>query len=213
MIPDKTFLGLLLGAALLPAAPALARPAGGMAMRAWPAAAAPRAPVLRVAGGATVLPAAAAATAALPAPPAAAPPSPPDLLATPRPAQVPPAAQATPPLALPPGMEALPQGGFRLRFATGAEALPPAAAGTLAELGRRLAAGPPGRILLSSQASGPVADISVARRLSLARGLAVKRALAAGGLAPTRIDLRPLGRTADVADAVDVQPPEAQAAK
>lgn len=115
--------------------------------------------------------------------------------------------QAPAPLALPAGMEALPQGGFRLRFADGAGGLPPAAAASLAELGRRLAAGPARRIVLTSQASGPEADVSLARRLSLARGLAVKQALAAGGLPPTRIDLRPMGRTADPLDAVDVQPP------
>lgn len=215
--PYVKLLGLLLGAASIPVAPALGQPVpGGEAMRLRPAAVAPRPQPRRVAaGGAMLLGGAAAATAAtgpLPAAPAEAPPSPADLSATPRPAQPLPAAEALPPLALPTGMEALPQGGFRLRFAGAAESLPPAAAGTLAELGRRLAAGPEGRIVLSGQASGPAADVSVARRLSLARSLAVKQALVAGGLAPTRIDVRPLGRTADVADAVDVQPPEAQAA-
>lgn len=144
--------------------------------------------------------------------PALAPPSPADLAPQPRAAQAQPAAPVAPsptlpPLTLPPDMEALPQGGFRLRFATGTASLPPAAAGTLVELGRRLAAGPEGRVVLTGQASGPVADVSVARRLSLARGLAVKQALVDGGLPPTRIDLRPMGRTADAADAVDVQPP------
>jgi hypothetical protein len=42
-----------------------------------------------------------------------------------------------------------------------------------------------------------------------ARALAVKAALAEGGLPPTRIDLRPQGRTEEAADAVDVLPPEA----
>jgi len=98
---------------------------------------------------------------------------------------------------VPAGMEALPEGGFRLRFADGTAALPAEAAGSLAGLGSQLAAGPAGRVVVTGQASGPVADISIARRLSLARGLAVKQALAAGGLAPTRIDLRPMGRTAD----------------
>jgi hypothetical protein len=35
----------------------------------------------------------------------------------------------------------------------------------------------------------------------------VKEALVAGGLPATRIDIRPLGRTGDAMDAVDVQPP------
>jgi outer membrane protein OmpA-like peptidoglycan-associated protein len=57
-----------------------------------------------------------------------------------------------------------------------------------------------------------VADASAARRLSLARALAVKQALAEGGLPPTRIDLRPLGRTEEAVDAVDVLPPGAERA-
>ena len=140
--------------------------------------------------------------------PAPAPPAPADLSAAPGPAQPPPAPPRSPPPAVPPGLEALPQGGLRLRFAAGAEGPPPAALDSLTELGRSLGAGPPGRVVLTGQASGPAADVSAARRLSLARALAVKQALAAGGLPATRIDIRPLGRTADAVDAVDVQPPE-----
>jgi outer membrane protein OmpA-like peptidoglycan-associated protein len=65
---------------------------------------------------------------------------------------------------------------------------------------------------LLAQASGPVTDSSAARRLSLARALAVKQGLAAGGLPDTRIDIRAMGRTAEAVDAVDVQPPEVQRA-
>ncbi len=142
----------------------------------------------------------------MPAPPAAAPPQPADLA---RPA--PPAAgsPAKPALRdLPPGLEALPDGGARLRLAAEASALAPAAERSVAELGRRLADGPPGRVTVTAQASGPATDVSTARRLSLARALAVKQALAAGGLPPTRIDLRPMGRTDQALDAVDIQPPE-----
>ncbi|MCB4821784.1 OmpA family protein [Roseicella aerolata] len=143
----------------------------------------------------------------IPAEPAPAPPAPVDLSVRPPPAP-PPAAPvaAARPFALPPGMEALPEGAWRLRFSPGAEAPPRTAEPALAELGRRLAAGPEGRVVLLAQASGP-ADISAARRLSLARGVAVKEALVAGGLPATRIDIRPLGRTGDATDAVDVQPP------
>ncbi len=74
-------------------------------------------------------------------------------------------------------------------------------------------AGPDGRVTLTGQASGPATDASIARRLSLARALAVKQALVAGGLAPTRIDIRPMGRTADAVDAVDIQPPETERAR
>lgn len=141
----------------------------------------------------------------IPAPPAAAPPRPVDLA---RP-QAPTATAAAPALrALPAGLEALPDGGARLRFAAGREALPQGAEGSLAEFGRRIAAEPSGRVTVTAQASGPPADISAARRVSLARALAVKQALAAGGVAPTQIDLRPMGRTGEALDAVDIQPPE-----
>ena len=65
---------------------------------------------------------------------------------------------------------------------------------------------------MEAQASGPEADVSAARRLSLGRALAVKAALASGGLAPTRIDLRPLGRTPEAVDAADILPPAARRA-
>ena len=113
---------------------------------------------------------------------------------------------------MPAGLEALPAGGWRLSFPAGTEAPPPAAEASLARLGRGLAAVPEGRVTLLAQASGPVKDVSAARRLSLARGLAVKEALVSGGLAATRIDVRPMGRTPEAADAVDVQPPGLPAA-
>ena len=67
-----------------------------------------------------------------------------------------------------------------------------------------------GRVTVEAQASGPEADVSAARRLTLGRALAVKAALADGGLAPTRIDLRPLGRTPEAVDAADILPPPAR---
>ena len=134
-----------------------------------------------------------------PAPPAEAPPAPVQLGAdeAPRP-------QASGPL------EALAEGRWRIRFAAGHEALSDAAAQRLEELGRRLAAAEAaGRVTVESQSSGPIADVSTARRVSLGRALAVKDALSQGGLAPTRIDLRPLGRTGEAVDAVDILPPAA----
>lgn len=142
----------------------------------------------------------------VPAEPSPAPPAPADLAAHPGTAPPLPAPREARTIALPPGMEALPQGAWRLRFTPGTETPPRAADAALAELGRRLAVVPDGRVLLLAQASGP-ADVSSARRVSLARGLAVKEALVAGGLPPTRIDIRPLGRTEEAADVVDVQPP------
>ena len=104
-----------------------------------------------------------------------------------------------------PGLQTLPQGGFRLRM-TGTE-LTAAQTTAVQALGRDLAALPQGRITVEVQVAGPVEDVSAARRLSLARAQAVKSALIAGGLTPTRIDLRPLGRLSAPQDAVDILPP------
>jgi outer membrane protein OmpA-like peptidoglycan-associated protein len=113
----------------------------------------------------------------------------------------------------PAAFEALAEGRWRIQFAAGREDLSEAAAGRLEELGRRLAeATKTGRVTVEAQSSGPEADVSAARRLSLGRALAVKSALANGGLAPTRIDLRPLGRTPEAVDAADILPPPAPAA-
>jgi hypothetical protein len=103
------------------------------------------------------------------------------------------------------GLQALPQGGFRLRV-TGTD-LTPAQVTAVQALARTLAALPQGRITVEAQVAGPADDVSAARRLSLARAQAVKSALIAGGLTPTRIDLRPLGRLSGAQDAVDILPP------
>ena len=134
--------------------------------------------------------------------PAPAPPAPPRL-ASEGAAMVPQQPAGGP--ALPPGMEALDGGGVRLVMAGDG---PDAAQLRAPEaLGRALAALPSGRIAVEAQVSGPANDVSTARRASLARAQAVKAALVAGGLEPTRIDLRPLGRLAAGADRVDVLPP------
>ena len=133
---------------------------------------------------------------------------PPPAEAPPAPAQLSP--DGRPPAADPGGaaFEALAEGRWRFRFAAGREDLSEAAAGRVAELGRRFAeAATTGRVTVEAQSSGPEADVSAARRLSLGRALAVKAALANGGLAPTRIDLRPLGRTPEAVDAADILPP------
>ena len=103
------------------------------------------------------------------------------------------------------GLQALPQGGFRLRM-TGTE-LTATQTVAVQALARNLAMLPQGRITVEVQVAGPADDISTARRLSLARAQAVKSALIAGGLTPTRIDLRPLGRLSGAQDAVDILPP------
>jgi outer membrane protein OmpA-like peptidoglycan-associated protein len=107
--------------------------------------------------------------------------------------------------------EALAEGRWRIRFAAGREDLSEAAAGRVGELGRRIAeAASAGRVTVEAQSSGPETDVSAARRLSLGRALAVKAALTSGGLAATRIDLRPLGRTPEAVDAADILPPAAR---
>jgi hypothetical protein len=115
------------------------------------------------------------------------------------------------PLALPAGMSPLPRGAWRVAFRAGQTELPAGVAPTLAEIARRLAERPAGtgRITIEAQASGPSNDASAARRLSLARAEAVRRALAAGGLEATRVDLRALGRTAQALDCADILPPAA----
>lgn len=140
--------------------------------------------------------------AELPPEPAPAPPAPPRL--APDGAAL--ARQPTPPgPPLPAGMAALPGGGVRVAMPSGV--LDPAQARALESLGRALAALPAGRISVEAQVSGPANDVSTARRASLARAQAVKAALVAGGLEPTRVDLRPLGRVGPGADRVDVLPP------
>lgn len=117
-----------------------------------------------------------------------------------------------PPLALPAGMSPLRDGAYRVAFLVGQSGLQAGMAPTLAEIGRRLAvahAQGSGRITIEGHASGPTADASTARRISLARANAVRDALVAGGLEETRIDVRALGRTNAALDAADILPPGA----
>ncbi len=113
------------------------------------------------------------------------------------------------PIPLPSGMSPLPRGAYRVNFRSGQSALPDGVAPALAEIGRRLAAAPGGvgRITVEGQASGPANDASAARRLALARAVAVRGGLVAGGLDETRVDVRPLGRTQAALDAADILPP------
>jgi outer membrane protein OmpA-like peptidoglycan-associated protein len=141
-----------------------------------------------------------------PSPPAAAPPAPAQLSPEGRSSPAESGGSAT--------FEAFAEGRWRIRFAAGREELSEAAANRIGDLGRRIAeAASTGRVTVEAQASGPEADVSAARRLSLGRALAVKAALASGGLAPTRIDLRPLGRTPEAVDAADILPPPPPSAR
>lgn len=108
-------------------------------------------------------------------------------------------------LALPAEMQRLAQGGFRLRIPAGE--LTAAHISAVTALGRSLAGIANGRITIEAQVAGPADDPSTARRASLAFAQTVKAALVAGGVASTRIDVRPLGRLPSAIDAVDILPP------
>ncbi|PHK96449.1 hypothetical protein CR162_03740 [Pseudoroseomonas rhizosphaerae] len=141
----------------------------------------------------------------LPAAPPESAPLPPDLSRPPRPAE----SLPQPAIALPRGMEALPGGGWRLH-GEAARGRPDAAGrAALAEIGRWLASRTEGRVTLLAQVAGPAEDASVARRDSLANGLALRQLLEAAGLDGTRIDVRPLGRTEEARDGIVLLPPGA----
>jgi outer membrane protein OmpA-like peptidoglycan-associated protein len=105
---------------------------------------------------------------------------------------------------------ARPQGGWRVVFGAGEAALSDAGRAAVERIGATLAARRPaseGRVTVEGQASGPADDVSSARRLSLARAIAVREALVAGGLAATQVDVRALGRTEAALDIADILPP------
>ena len=118
------------------------------------------------------------------------------------------AAPIASPFALPLGMQNLANGGWRVQLARDARDIPAGLQPSLQEIARGLAA-TSGRVTIIAQAPAPALEASFARRLSLERGLAMKAILVAGGLAATRIDIRPMGRQANGADVVDILPPGA----
>jgi hypothetical protein len=104
-------------------------------------------------------------------------------------------------------MQNLPAGGWRIGGDSAIGKVDTATTNTLAEIGRFLAAHTIGRVTVVSQVSTPTDDISIGRRAALANAQTVRRLLEAGGLPGTRIDLRPLGRTANGVDSIEVLPP------
>jgi hypothetical protein len=139
----------------------------------------------------------------LPADPAASAPTPPDLTRPPRPAT----SLPQPGISLARGMEALPGGGWRLNGVLAQGRLDAAARASMAEIARWLDQSTTGRVTVSAQVAGPEDDLSVARRESLAHGLAIRQTLEEAGLDGTRIDVRPLGRTAEARDSIELLPP------
>ena len=138
--------------------------------------------------------------------PAEAAPRPADLLAPPRPAL--PAEVAN--LALAPDIARLPIGGWRLGGRAGRGEPDHGERLAIETIGRLLAFQTTGRVTILAQAAGPAEDPSANRRTSLARAITVKASLMRGGLAGTRIDIRPLGRTAEALDVIDIVAPPAQ---
>ncbi|MBP0446158.1 hypothetical protein J8J14_15395 [Roseomonas sp. SSH11] len=140
-----------------------------------------------------------------PAEPGDAPPDAADLSKAPLPALPADVANMT----LAPDFTRLPIGGWRLGGRSGRGDPDHGARMAIEMIGRYLAQQTTGRVTLIAQVSGPEDDPSVARRSSLARAISVKASLMRGGLPGTRIDIRPLGRTAEAVDALDiVAPPE-----
>ncbi|MFH5925112.1 hypothetical protein [Roseomonas xinghualingensis] len=142
---------------------------------------------------------------AAPSDPAVAPPGAANLATAPRPAL--PADIAD--LTLPSGFARLPIGGWRLT-GTAAQGEPDSPSRLAIEtIGRYLAEQSSGRVTIIAQASGPADDPPTARRTSLARAISIKDSLARGGLPRTRIDIRPMGRTDEALDAIDIIAPPA----
>ncbi|MBV9116358.1 MAG: OmpA family protein [Acetobacteraceae bacterium] len=82
---------------------------------------------------------------------------------------------------------------LRVGFAPGQSDLTPPEAGALAELGQGVPKTGPVRIEILAYAPAAEGDASAARRLSLARALAVRSALAGAGVPAGSITLRALG--------------------
>jgi len=143
--------------------------------------AAPASPTPPVAPPSATLPTAAPAVASLaPVPPPVAP----------APARPP----APPPVSPTAGTTASPENtGLRLEFKADQSDLSPAASGAIGDLVKATPNGPTVTFNVVAYAAGAVDDPSVARRMSLARGLSVRAALIADGVPSTRIYVRALG--------------------
>ncbi|MFT8247023.1 hypothetical protein [Roseomonas sp. BN140053] len=110
-------------------------------------------------------------------------------------------------LPLTPAFTPLPEGGWRLTGSAGQGAAQGRDAQAVGRLARALAERTQGRVTVLARVAGPADDPSMARRASMANAIAMKRMLEAAGLPGTRIDLRPLGRTAEAENSLDIIPP------
>ena len=122
-------------------------------------------------------------------------------------------APTLPDIPLAPDMTRLLIGGWRIAGRAGRGEADHGVRMAVEAIGRHLAENTTGRVTLLAQVAGPADDPSVARRTSLSRAIALRAALGQGGLPGTRVDIRPLGRTAEGRDALDIVAPPAPRAK
>ncbi|MFT8809590.1 hypothetical protein [Gluconobacter sp.] len=90
--------------------------------------------------------------------------------------------------------ETLPEGGLRVVFPSGSEALNADSIKALQTYGTELSHHPEQRVLLIAHATLPGDDVSMPRRIALARALAVRSIFIHAGVATTRLYPRALGR-------------------
>ncbi|MCP1272069.1 hypothetical protein NKW43_00075 [Gluconobacter albidus] len=90
--------------------------------------------------------------------------------------------------------ESLPDGGLRVLFPSGSEALNADSLKTLQAYGAELSHHPEERVVLIAHATLPGDDVSMPRRIALARALAVRSIFIHAGVATTRLYPRALGR-------------------
>ena len=88
----------------------------------------------------------------------------------------------------------LPAGGLRVLFPSGSEALNADSLKTLQAYGAELSHHPEERVVLIAHATLPGDDVSMPRRIALARALAVRSLFIHAGVATTRLYPRALGR-------------------
>lgn len=96
----------------------------------------------------------------------------------------------------------LPDGGLRVLFPSGSEALNAESIRAIQDYGTELSRHPEHRVLLIAHAELPGDDVSMPRRIALARALAVRSIFIHAGVATTRLYPRALGRP----DAGDTAP-------
>ncbi len=145
-------------------------------------------------------------------PPATLPTAPPDTIALVPPPPPPAAAQPAAPPPPPPISDSAASAatttgaGLRVTFGAGQADLSPASAAAIKNVVQSAPAGDSASFNVLAYAAGTPEDPSTARRLSLARALAVRSALMADGIASSRIYVRALGATGgdEAPDRVDL---------